>query len=252
MDRFTRPSCLGILNTWTFREELVENPIPPEDLMDSPERALHHFFSLLREVKSHDWQHFIPFIRGFFSSSLIRKFTIEEMEKLLQQISRIHLIKTIRLAKERNGFIGPRFFIELEVLGDPVDDRKASQFCYYYGFVEFIQEQSTYKILAIDLKGEQFQLRYDHEWDVQGESYVDIYYGCRCNIVKTRQPTRQDQFVKNIFVNGNDGKDYLFRFVELTNGVDFEIQSLQKDTSGQWVPIKIKAPSPTFKSTYTS
>lgn len=245
MERFTRPSCLAILNTTVLRDTLFEETELPPNLNDSPERCIINFFSVLRDPKQYELNQLIPFARkGFFTPALQRKISNEDIENYLQGISRIHLIKIIRLAKDRNQLFATRFFTELEILEEPADTHKVTRFSYYYGFIEVVQEQNLFKLSNIEFNGEEFAPRYDYEWNYNAESYVDIYYGCRCNLVEDRYPTRQDGYVKNIFVKGTDSRDYLFRFVELTNGVDFEIQTFQKDSSGQWIPKKIKPPPP--------
>lgn len=244
MERFTRPSCLAMLNTNVLRDEwLEENNIPPR-LNDTPERTIINFFSGLQNLNGTDKSKFIAFSYGFLAPSLQRKISTEEMEDRLNGINGVHLIKIIRLAKDRNQLFATRFFIELEILEESYNEIRGTSFSYLYGFIDVIQEQNVYRISQYEFEGEKFQPRYDYEWNYNGESYVDIHYGCHCNLVENRYPTRKDGYVKNIFVKGIDQKDYLFRFVELTNGVDFEIQSFQKDAAGQWIPTKIQL-SPT-------
>ena len=92
------------------------------------------------------------------------------MEDRLNGISGIHLIKIIRLAKDRNQLFATRFFIELEILEESLNEKRGTSFSYMYGFMDVIQEQNVYRISQYDFQGEKFQPRYDYEWNYNAES----------------------------------------------------------------------------------
>jgi nanoRNase/pAp phosphatase (c-di-AMP/oligoRNAs hydrolase) len=116
MERFTRPSCLAMLNTNIIREDWLEDRLIPARLNDTPERTIINFFSCLRELNEKEKSKFIAYAYGFLAPSLQRKISLEEIEDRLNGICGVHLIKIIRLAKDRNQLFATRFFIELEIL----------------------------------------------------------------------------------------------------------------------------------------
>ena len=67
---------------------------------------------------------------------------------------------------------------------------------------------------------------------------MDTVYGKWCNLIKKQYAPKQDDFKKEIYVDGNDGKKYLFVFARLTNGTDVQISTLVKQGS-KYVPVVI-------------
>jgi hypothetical protein len=110
---------------------------------------------------------------------------------------------------------------------------------YYYGFLYLNKDKDSYKISSIDLTHEDYLCAPYHGWQYLAEGSVDIRYGDWCKLVKKRLPTEQSGYVKNIYVLGNDNKNYKFEFFQLTNGMDIEIEQYAKDSSGKWIPIDI-------------
>jgi len=86
----------------------------------------------------------------------------------------------------------------------------------------------------VRLYGEDFLCAPYHGWAHDAEEAVDIRYGEWCKLLKERHPTKVNGYVRDLFFSGTDGKEYMKRFLRLTNGTDIEIAQYRKNSSGLW------------------
>ncbi|MDQ0200368.1 hypothetical protein [Neobacillus ginsengisoli] len=159
----------------------------------------------------------------------------DDFLKSFQGIGHLNLIKLYGIFDERDG---RQYFFESETIEG--SRKGVTYFAYYYGFVQLTKEQNHFKIQDISLVGEDFLCAAYHGWDHDAEAVVEVKYGNWCKLIKKIYPTRQHGYVKHIFINGTDGNDYLFVFIELTNGTDVEITQYKKYPNGQWIHVHMK------------
>jgi hypothetical protein len=149
-------------------------------------------------------------------------------------IGHINLIKVIPIITvDANKY---KYFIELEILeGSSVS---VTTFNYYTGELELIKVNGLYYIDSLSLTPEDFFCAAYHGWAHNAESYVEIVYGNWCGLIKKQYSPEQDDYKKNIIVDGTDDQKYMFEFAKLTNGTDLLINSqIKKDDT--WVPVEI-------------
>lgn len=253
-EQYFRPSPLPALNNRNFDFKFFDkysnenyNKINlPDSLFSSPEDTIISYFSILREAENISKGGCgtigfakipYPIAYNFFTSEYQSNIAYEKYFDYFKDIGHINLIKLnnitdISIPKETY-----KYFIELETIEPSINGNPS--FAYYYGYVYLQNENGKYKISDIDLRGEDFLCAAYHGWNHNAELYVDTVYGDWCKLIKKRDPTKPNGYIKNIYISGNDEHEYLFQFFQLTNGTDIEIHQFVKDVAGQWKPIKI-------------
>ncbi len=253
-EQYFRPSPLPGLNNRDFDFQFFEkysdkNPnkiLLPNWLFVSPKDTIINYFSILREASNisqggcgtiGNVKYPYPIAYNFFTSEYQSTVDYKTYLDFFKDIGHINLIKLDNITDGNAPEGTYTYFIELEAI-EPSTNGNTS-FSYYYGYVYVQNQNGKYKISNIDLRGQDFLCAPYHGWKHNAELYVDTVYGDWCNLIKKRHPTKQNGYVKNIYVDGTDGKEYLFQFFQLTNGTDVEIHQFVKDNSNQWQPIKI-------------
>lgn len=254
-EKYFRPSKLPILNDRYFETSFMDDFYGketseiklPEELFKTQEDAILNYFSILREAANPEEGKLAgcgtignamlpyPIAYQFLSADAQKNLSYKKYVETFQNILHINLIKMKEVPTyEPSKYI--RYFIELETIEG--SEKEASYFAYYYGFLDLIKEGEAYKIANFDLFGENYLCAPYHGWAYDAETVVDIKYGDWCGLVADRLSTQQDGYVKKIYFNGTDGKEYFVEFYELTNGTDIEIaQYMKKD--GEWSLIQL-------------
>lgn len=258
-ERYFRPSSLKTLNTRSFPSKFyshiyASNPDPnkinlPRYLTNTSENTVLNYFSILREAENLIKEKTAgcgtvgmaklpyPAAYEFLSEDYKKILSYESYLKSFEGIGHINLIKMKELQVTKPNTNSHKYFIEVETIeGSPAGN---TSFSYYYGFLYLTKEKDCYKISSINLTLEDYLCAPYHGWQYIAEGSVDIRYGDWCKLVKKRLPTEQAGYVKNIYVLGNDNKNYRFEFFQLTNGMDIEIEQYVKDINGKWIPIDI-------------
>lgn len=252
--QYFRPSPLPALNTRNFNFEFLdkysnENPskiILPNWLFTSPKDTLINYFSILREASNiskggcgtiGNSKYPYPVAYNFLTSKYKSNLDYKTYLNFFYDIGHINLIKLHNITVKNTPEGTYDFFVEIETI-EPSTKGNTS-FAYYYGFIHLENENGNYKISNMDFSGEDFLCAPYHFWQHNAELYVDTVYGNWCKLLKRRYPTNQDGYVKNIYIDGTDGKQYLFQFFQLTNGTDVEIHQFVKNANNQWEAIKI-------------
>ncbi|MDF2586896.1 MAG: hypothetical protein K0S41_737 [Anaerocolumna sp.] len=257
VETYFRPSKLPVLNNREydhdffrgyFSEDHKEASLP-SSFLKSPEDVILNYFSILREAANpvkdkyagcgtlgEAW---LPYPKAyqFLSSDLKKSMTYEQFLDTFQNILHINLIKYKQIPVFDNTQNSIRYFVELETIEGT--EKGIGQFAYYYGFIDIIKENDLYKIAKLEYTGENYLCAPYHGWWYDAESSVDIRYGYWCSLIKKRYPTRQDGYIKNIYFEGTDGKEYLIVFFQLTNDNDIEIAQYSKSEDGNWNLIKL-------------
>ena len=251
-EKYFRPSKLPSLNVSTVTSEFFfdywdkkpKDIVVPEILMSTPEATITNYFNIIKhgenltEAKSGGCGSVgdskLPFYitYNFFSRKYMESVSFDEYLKSHEGIGHINLIKLHKIPIESEKLNYLRYFIEIETIEG--SNKGVTYFAYYYGYVYLTLEKNRYKIAYINYFGEDFLCAPYHGWQHLAEANVDIRYGTWCGLVKERYPTEQDGYVKKIYFNGTDNKDYLIVFFELTNGTDIEIAQYIKDSRGNW------------------
>lgn len=251
VEKYFRPSCRSILNRRVFGYQFFdlynqkthdEINLPPS-LLDTPEKMLLNYFSLLREAENltngliggcgtvGEAMEPFPIAYNFFTKTYQQKMPYSSYLSSFEGIGHTNLIKLYKLPNPTN--VQPiQFFIELETINGTATG--VTGFQYHYGTISVIQEDGVSKIDAITLTGEDFLCAAYHGWRQLAEDVVDIEYGEWCKLIKKRLPTKRDGFVKTIDVIGTDGNDYRFIFIQLTNDTDVLVSQLKKSKQGKW------------------
>jgi hypothetical protein len=254
VEKYFRPSCLPIKNTlidnYQFFDPFYDknyNEIKiPASLLRRPDDTILHYFSILREASNLTMKQMggcgtvgnaslpYPISYNFFTKEYRSRISYDEYLNSFEGIAHINLIKWNRLPGEAGAI---NYFVELETIEG--SSKGVSYFAYYYGYVNLAKEQGIYKIADMKLYGEDFLCAPYHLWQHDAEAVVDIMYGGWCKLVKKRQPTKQDGYVKTIEFSGTDGLDYRFVFYQLTNDTDVLISQFRRDSKGNWQFINI-------------
>ncbi|MFJ8063612.1 hypothetical protein ACIQYS_03145 [Psychrobacillus sp. NPDC096426] len=255
-EKYFRPSRRSILNHRLFDYHFFNpyygktyNEISlPQSLLDTPENAILHYFSILRDAENLTEQLIggcgtvgwakipFPIAYNFFTESYKQKMPYTTYLASFEGIGHTNLIKLYKLPNQKAD--QPiRFFIELETITGTATG--VSAFEYHYGTISIRKEDGLYKIDNINLIGEDFLCAAYHGWRQQGEDVVDVEYGGWCKLIKTRLPTKREDYVKFIDIIGTDGNDYRFVFVQLTNDTDVLVSQLIKRKQGTWEEKKI-------------
>ena len=257
LERYFRPSKLPVLNDRNIKTEIFENyygdesseiPTLPEYLFQTPEDTIINYYSVLREAANSQEEKWAgcgtignakapyPIAYHFLSVKYQEKLLFHEYLKAFENILHINLIK-FQEVPVYGGFDAMRYFVEIETIEGT--EKGMASFAYYYAFIDIIKEGNQYKISNINIYPENFLCAPYHGWDYIAEAVVDIKYGEWCSLVKTRIPTQQVGFIKNIYFRGTDGKYYMIQFYQLTNGVDIEIAQYQRSRNGKWELIEL-------------
>ncbi|OEH93873.1 hypothetical protein BFG57_10835 [Bacillus solimangrovi] len=254
--KYFRPSHLPALNyqvSSTFFHPYYKVDVSeiqlPQYLTTSPEATIINYYSVLMEAAIFPEGKVggcgtvgmatlpYPIAYHFLTESYQKKVNYNEFVHSFNNIAHINLIKLQRIYSHSNSLKNWRYFIELETIEGSAKD--VTYFAYYYGYITVLKETDGYKINNIVLHGEDFLCAAYHGWDHNAESVIEAKYGNWCKLVKTRYPTIQSGYVKNIVFTGTDGFVYLFIFFELTNGTDIEVAQYRQNLNGSWTPIKL-------------
>lgn len=255
-EKYFRPSRRSILNHRLFDYHFF-NPyygktyseirLPPA-FLDTPENAILHYFSILREAENFTEQLIggcgtvgwakipFPIAYNFFTDDYKQKVPYSTYLSSFEGIGHTNLIKLYKLPYQKSDQ-QIQYFIELETINGTATS--VSSFEYHYGTVSVRKEDGLYKIDNITLIGEDFLCAAYHGWHQQGEDVVDVEYGGWCKLIKKRLPTKRDDYVKTIDIIGTNGNDYRFIFVQLTNDTDVLVSQLIKRKQGAWEETKI-------------
>lgn len=252
-EQYFRPSSLPALNNRNldfealnkYSNEDYTKIILPDWLFVSPEDTIINYFSILREAENISTggcgtigtaKSAYPIAYNFLTSKYQSNLDYKSYFNSFKDIGHINLIKLNNVTDTSMPKGTYKYFFEIETIEPSVNGN--TSFAYYYGYIYLQNENGKYKISDIDLRGEDFLCAAYHGWRHNAESYVDIVYGDWCHLIKKRYPTDQKGYIKNIYVTGTDGHEYLFQFFQLTNGTDVEVHQFIKDNN-QWKPIKI-------------
>lgn len=249
-ETYFRPSKLKALNnafadyekfTETFKDEKI-----PATLLDSPVNAILNYFSILQQASNLTPEKSggcgtvgyaaapYPIAYRFLSDRYRKEMSYEEYLTSFQGTGHINLIKTIpMMTVDADKY---KYFIELEILeGTNVG---ATTFVYYTGEITLVNRNNLFYIDSLLLVPEDFFCAAYHGWYHDAEAFVEIVYGNWCGLILKQYVPQQDEFTKEIMIDGVDNKKYLFRFATLTNGTDLLINTLVRNGK-QWVPVEI-------------
>lgn len=251
VEQFFRPSRRSILNRRVlgyqffepYYEKRYEDINLPPSFLDTPEKMLLNYFSILREAENLTTELIggcgtvgeamdpFPIAYNFFTKSYQQKMPYASYLSSFEGVGHTNLIKLYKLPNPAN--VQPiQYFVEIETINGTAAG--VSGFQYHYGIITVIQDGGLSKIDAITLTGEDFLCAAYHGWRQQGETVVDIEYGEWCKLIKKRLPTKRDGYVKTIDIIGTDGNDYRFIFIQLTNDTDVLVSQLMKSKQGKW------------------
>ncbi len=249
-ETYFRPSSLKSLNNNfvdfnTFQETFKGGTVPAE-LMDTPIKTIVNYFSVLQQAENLTDEKTggcgtvgysrepYPIAYQFLSENNKKSMSYSEYLASFQGIGHINLIKVIPVITENPHEI--RYFLELEILEGT--NTGGTAFNYYFAEISLVNANNRYYIDSLTLTPEDFFCAAYHGWSQNAESYVEIVYGNWCGLIKKQYTPQQNEFTKEIVVDGVNGDKYMFKFAKLTNGTDFLINTLiQKD--GAWVPVNI-------------
>lgn len=253
--RYFRPSCLPALNLHTtvpISFDLYDDKTPlPPGLLDSPQHTVVNYFTILREASVFADDQYAgcgtvgmaaipyPVAYQFLSEAYQKRLPFATYVKAFQGIGHISLIKLAPVVPVIHGTPGMyRYFIELETI--EASNKKQTAFMYSYGYVDIQQEEASYKIADVMLKGEDFLCAPYHGWQHNAEDLVEIEYGGWCKLIRYRFPTQQEGYRKQVCFLGTDGYTYCFLFFQLTNGTDVLIAQYRRhDRQGVWELVQI-------------
>ncbi|WP_285768213.1 hypothetical protein [Peribacillus sp. SI8-4] len=217
----------------------------PVKLTKAPEDTLLNYFSILREAENIAGRSCgtignarlpFPIAFNFLSEEYQKKVTYEKYVHSFSGIGHTSLIKLCRVPDVASGI---KFFYETETI-EAFEGKNIEYFGYSYGFIHLVHEHAGYRISDVEHVTEDFLCAPYHGWDQDGETIIDVKYGNWCKLLKKRYPTIQKGYVKHIFFNGNDGADYYFIFLTLTNGTDIELAQFRKKGNETWKQVNMK------------
>jgi len=249
-ETFFRPSKLEALNNnfMDFRifSQTFTNGTVPSSLMDSPQNTAINYFSVLQQAANLTEnktggcgtigyaQTPYPIAYAFLSESYKKSMPYDEYLTSFEGIGHINLIKMIPIIIQDTDKY--KYFIELEILeGTSIG---VTTFNYYTGELDLIKVNGLYYIEFLSLTPEDFFCAAYHGWAHNAESYVETVYGNWCGLIMKQYSPQQDDYKKNIIVDGVDNKKYMFEFAKLSNGTDLLINTLIKNDDS-WIPVKI-------------
>ncbi len=249
-ETYFRPSSLKSLNNNfidfnTFSETFKDGTVPVK-IMDTPVKTIVNYFSVLQQAANLTDEKTggcgtvgyakepYPIAYQFLSESNKKSMPYNEYLDSFQGIGHINLIKVIPAITENPKEI--KYFLELEILEGT--NTGGTTFNYYFAEISLVNANNRYYIDSLVLTPEDFFCAPYHGWSHNAESYVEIVYGNWCGLIKKQYQPQQNDFTKEIVVDGVNGDKYMFKFAKLANGTDFLINTLiQKD--GAWVPVNI-------------
>lgn len=250
--KYFRPSNLPALNTRNLDRFIIsihdKDPTKvtvPDELMSTPINTIINYYSILREANTLPigaagcgtigmLKAPYPIAYNFLSTNYKNKINYDDYIKSFKTISHINLIKLIKENSSNDSQNNKlKYFIELEFISPP------GVFEYYFGGIDIIKEDGTFKIDNIRILPEDYFCAPYHYWQHNAEMKVNAMYGNWCKLISLLYPTVESDYMKHIYFTGTDGNNYLFKFMKLTNGTDTEIGQFKLSDSGQWVPINI-------------
>lgn len=257
VEKYFRPSALPVLNDrslWNlidryYGKELLEINLP-EKLMNTPEDTILNYFSILREAANPQKGKGAgcgtiglagipyPVSYKFLSSSYQKNLPYKQYLDIFQNILHISLIKYRELPDYDNTDNIIRYFVELETIEGT--EKNTAVFAYYYGFLEFINENGQYKISDLELYGEDYLCAPYHGWVYDAQANVQIRYGEWCSMINEMYPVLKKDYIINISFKGTDGKDYLIVFYQLTNDMDIEVAQYKREEGSSWQLIRLE------------
>jgi hypothetical protein len=257
-EKYFRPSKLAIINNRSFKPDMLWNYhgkepgkiVVPEQYLKTAEDTLLNYFSILKHAENLKEGQMggcgtvgeaklpYPLAYGFLSDEYKDRLPYNKYLESFEGIGHINLIKLRGVPRDMSKPENLRYFIELETIEG--SSKGLTYFAYYYGYAFITREAENYKIADMQLFGEDFLCAPYHGWSHNAEAAVDIRYGEWCKLVKRRHPTKTEGYVKDISFEGTDGKDYLIKFFQLTNGTDIEIAQYRKNAQGQWELIYLE------------
>jgi len=249
-ETFFRPSKLKALNNnfMDFRifSQTFSNGTVPPSLLDSPKNTAINYFSVLQHAANLTEnktggcgtigyaQGPYPIAYDFLSENNKKSMSYDEYLTSFEGIGHINLIKMVPIITEAIDEF--KFFVELEILeGTSIG---VTTFNYYTGELKLIKVNRLYYIDFLSLTPEDFFCAAYHGWAHNAETYVEIVYGNWCGLIMKQYSPQQDEYKKNIIVDGVDNKKYMFEFAKLTNGTDLLINTLIK-SKDSWIPVEI-------------
>ena len=250
-DIYFRPSQLKPINNnflsfEKFNETFKNSTVVPRELLLTPQDTIINYFSVLQQAENLTEQKKggcgtvgfakepFPIAYNFLSKAYQHSMPYDTFLTSFEGVGHTNLIKVIPVISDNPD--QPKYFVELEVLeGTP---EGSTSFNYYFGDIILTKSDGQFYIDSVQLAPEDFLCAAYHGWSHYAESYVDTVYGKWCNLIKKQYAPKQDDFKKEIYVDGNDGKKYLFVFARLTNGTDVQISTLVKQGS-KYVPVVI-------------
>ncbi len=258
---FFRPSSSPILNTKNVNNIFNDNAGIKNytevklnnDIFKNPEDMILYYYSILREAYNleeglgagcgslgvSNVAHMISY--NFLSKEYMNKLNYEDYYNSFKNILHINLIKLLKVQNDENDNINQKYFIELETIQGTKNNSGA--FVYYYGFVYVTNQDGLYKINNIVLYPEIYLCAPYHGWSYSAESVIDIEYGEWCSMVKQRYETKYDGDIKNIEFKSFDDKNYVIKFITLTNDTDVQIGQYVKDKDGNLNEVYINVES---------
>ncbi len=249
-ETYFRPSQLKALNSnfpdYKIFSETFKNGAVPPALIDSPINSALNYFSVLQQAANMTEEKSggsgtvgyalepYPIAYSFLSEHNKTSMPYDEFLKSFEGIGHINLIKILPVITEPSDT--DRYFIELEILeGSPMG---VTTFNYYTGELDVKKVNGLYYIDSLTLSPEDFLFAAYHGWAHNAEYFVETVYGNWCGLIMKQYSPKQDDYKKDITVDGVDGKKYMFEFAKLTNGTDLLVNSLVKE-KGTWIPANI-------------
>jgi hypothetical protein len=249
-ETYFRPSRMKSLNNnfsnfSTFSETFKAGTVPAE-LMDTPIKSIVNYFSVLQQAENLTDDKIggcgtvgfakepYPLAYQFLSENNKKSMSYKEYLDSFQGIGHINLIKVIPIISEDPK--ENRYFLELEILEGT--NTGGTSFNYYFADIRLIEKNKRFYIDSLELTPEDFFCAPYHGWSHNAESYVEIVYGNWCGLIMKQYAPQENDFTKEITVDGVNGDKYMFKFAKLTNGTDFLINTLVK-RDGVWVPVQI-------------
>jgi hypothetical protein len=249
-ETFFRPSKLKSLNNnfmdfRIFSQTFTNGTVPPS-LLDSPQNTAINYFSVLQQAANLTEnktggcgtigyeQAPYPIAYDFLSESNKKSMPYDEFLTSFEGIGHINLIKIIPIITQATDDY--KYFLELEILeGTNVG---VTTFNYYTGELNLIKVNGLYYIDFLSLTPEDFFCAAYHGWAHNAELYVETVYGNWCGLIMKQYSPQQDEYKKDIIVDGGDNQKYMFKFAKLSNGTDLLINTLIK-SNDSWIPVEI-------------
>lgn len=256
-EKYFRPSKLPVLNTNkdmddlidTYSDKTVNEIIIPKENLKSSEETIINYFSLLREAANPDKKKsagcgsignaLAPYkiTYNFFTDDYKKNNKFSDYEDSFKNILHINLIKIKEIPTDIEHKDNEKYFYEIETIEGTKSN--AAHFAYYYGYAYLVKNEDEYNIADITISAETYLCAPYHGWQYDAKSAVEIKYGDWCKLINGSVQVESDNYIKNVYFEGNDGKNYKIEFFILTNDYDIEVGQYVKDESGNWKNVKI-------------